>query len=987
MVAPKKPQSEIGNNGNKLNNMPYSKRESAMGGKPDGKGPNGARSGFRTDTAISNNRPGNERTLQPWVPDSGDGIDGSLEKSSSSGGTWDQFAENERLFGLKTDYDENIYTTTIDKSHPQYRERMAAADRKAREIERSLATTAHVAEERVMDFVSGGGDDRGGDEEDNGVRRQDFPPLASRENKYTPPAKRAPSANTTVVGAPIDPAIISSQLRAPPKKQTTVKPEDAKLLSQLVNKGSSAQSTEAIKAADPTASTKSSPKQEPAKQPEVKPSETKPATAKTSDAKAADSSAAASRPSAATSRTISPQVKEGAPSAALTVERDVLNSFKTFASQQRQNAEKVRSSKAKADKEVKLTELKKFADTFKLSTPVPTDLISIIAKDPDRQKEIQAKALQNAEEVARTKTTPTIKGKDTPPKEGTSKPPPDAPATQAPAETRSAARPTPAQQTISPSNVPSRHPNARQSYASPQYHNQGYRNDRSGQHMVQQSRQPLAQRLRNVEQQKMSQSPNQHAGGQDMRMPPTGPANNNTEAFRRAGAVPNHMGGKLNPNSHEFRPNPFATSFNPNGHPSAGSSPRSAAANNAGAAAGPGAAAITGAAAAAVEATSTPSSTGQLIRRKTKAVDIKKCYILAHVKTFTPPQGRNWEDNEGLRPSYDTPPTWRAPSDNEKPDSTMLITSKEFLERQSFAASSIATPNHTHVVPSAHQHQLPFHLQQPAHGMGPRQSPHMPPMPIQNQHGHVPHTPYQNMDDHRMMHSNSAQSFASPRMTQVPITYTPAMSSAGQVPYNQPMMQPFVGPGTPQMGGYRNFSNNHQYMPQQPGGPMGAPMMPQFMNPQGMVPAPGQMPMYAGSHTQFMSPNGAPPQPIPGANGYPSPGRPSAPMMVHQGSQQGQPVYGMSPNVQYQQPAFTPQQPGGQALDPNTSEQAPRKCISTERSIVVGATAMEPNPSTTTGSIMVPNKFPQCLPADLVVLLTAPRKPNEVHDEMTRAYR
>lgn len=75
------------------------------------------------------------------------------------------------------------------------------------------------------------------------------------------------------------------------------------------------------------------------------------------------------------------------------------------------------------------------------------------------------------------------------------------------------------------------------------------------------------------------------------------------------------------------------------------------------------------------------------------------------------------------------------------------------------------------------------------------------------------------------------------------------------------------------------------------------------------------------------------------------------------------------------------------ALDPNTSEQAPRKCISTERSIVVGATAMEPNPSTTTGSIMVPNKFPQCLPADLVVLLTAPRKPNEVHDEMTRAYR
>lgn len=95
------------------------------------------------------------------MPDSTDGLDDSLEKGNTSG-TWDQFAANERLFGLKTDYDENIYTTTIDKSHPQYKERMAAAERKAREIERSAPVTAHVAEERIMDFQ--GGDDR--DEED-----------------------------------------------------------------------------------------------------------------------------------------------------------------------------------------------------------------------------------------------------------------------------------------------------------------------------------------------------------------------------------------------------------------------------------------------------------------------------------------------------------------------------------------------------------------------------------------------------------------------------------------------------------------------------------------------------------------------------------------------------------------------------------------------------------------------------------------------------
>lgn len=166
--------------------MPVPKKEGMSGGgvaKVDGRAQNGAmlralckgsrtltrtrtgnRQGFRTDAAISNNRFGNERTLQPWVPDSTDGADGGLE-ASSSGGHWDQFAENERLFGLKTDYDENIYTTAINKSHPQYRERIAAAEKKAREIERSTAVTAHVAEERVMDFVGGSGP--GGDNEED----------------------------------------------------------------------------------------------------------------------------------------------------------------------------------------------------------------------------------------------------------------------------------------------------------------------------------------------------------------------------------------------------------------------------------------------------------------------------------------------------------------------------------------------------------------------------------------------------------------------------------------------------------------------------------------------------------------------------------------------------------------------------------------------------------------------------------------------------
>jgi PAB1-binding protein PBP1 len=87
----------------------------------------------------------------------------SLDKATG-GRPWDQFAANERQFGIKTTYDENFYTTQIDKSHPQYKERLAKADKAAKEIEGSAATTAHQAEERLMDFA--GGDDAGGDEEE-----------------------------------------------------------------------------------------------------------------------------------------------------------------------------------------------------------------------------------------------------------------------------------------------------------------------------------------------------------------------------------------------------------------------------------------------------------------------------------------------------------------------------------------------------------------------------------------------------------------------------------------------------------------------------------------------------------------------------------------------------------------------------------------------------------------------------------------------------
>ena len=708
----------------------------------------------------------------------------------------------------------------------------------------------------------------------SGVRRQDFPPLGGRENKYTPPAKRAPTAHTTVKGAPIDPAIISSQIKAPAKKQSTQTPENVK--THEANKNGASAKSDTPEPASANAVIEST-------------TEVMTSTAPSSDTKATDKSVTPGPSSASTSRNLSPQVKEGTPSATSTVERDVLNSFKSFASQQRENAQKVRNSKAKADKEVKLTELKKFANSFKLSTPVPTDLVSIIAKDPAKQKEIQAKAIRNAEDVAKTKAVD-IPTKDKPAatKEASTKLGSETNSAKNTPDSRAPRGPN-APQIGHQGGAPNRHNNHRQQFPQQQY--QPYRNQRgTQQHVGAQQQQPptLAQRLRNVEQQKYSQPPaGQHIAAQERRAPPTGPANNADPNFnRRLSGVTGPMGPKLNPTITEFRPSPFAASFSPGNQPSASSSPRSAANQ-------------------VTETPPAPSSGGQsLIRRKTKAVDVNKCYILSHIKTIAPPQGRNWDDNGGLRPSFDTLPTWRQLQDNEKADSTMHLTYKEFFDRQPFAGSSMATPNPPHIVPHmAHQHQLPFHLQQGGHNIGPRQSPHMSHMQMHTpQHGPGPHQPY-NHDDHRMVHSNSAQSFASPRLGQASMAY-PGMNSPAQGPYNQPV---YMGPGTPQMNQFRSFSNNPQYMsPQQ--GPMV--MQPHFMpGPQGMVGGP-QM-MYPGGHPHFMPPGG-PPQPGPGANGYPSPGRPAAPMMAHQGSQQGHQMYGMSPSVQYSQPAYGPgQQPGG----------------------------------------------------------------------------
>ncbi|KAJ2517533.1 poly(A)-binding protein binding protein [Coemansia sp. RSA 1939] len=150
----------------------------------------GLRSGFKTDTDITRtgvSGKGGERELHRWVPDESEApetLDSHLGHASEQGLSWDQFATNEKLFGLTTDFDEEIYTTKLDRTKPGFKEREREAIRIAQEIQNAPLLNSHVAEERTEVAA---GDSGALDEEDKygAVLRS-----SGVAGKYVPPYLR-----------------------------------------------------------------------------------------------------------------------------------------------------------------------------------------------------------------------------------------------------------------------------------------------------------------------------------------------------------------------------------------------------------------------------------------------------------------------------------------------------------------------------------------------------------------------------------------------------------------------------------------------------------------------------------------------------------------------------------------------------------------------------------------------------------------------------
>lgn len=303
-----------------------------------------------TDAQISAKSRHRERELQRWDAGPDTAVDLSLE-ASGSGDTWDQFAANERMYGVSSSYDEDIYTTSIDRNNPEYKRQAAKAERIAREIENSAPANAHVAEERRRDAHRG--DDAADEEEKySGVARENSALPKRAAGAYVPPSQRPITGAPSVPGAPFDPAIISSQIKAVPAPPNAAKP-----------------------AQEPP-----QPVQAPA--PVV-----------------AEAVKAAPASSAAANSIEAPKKKEHH-----TTEdrvRDTADAFKQFANNEKlrlRAAQEQKRSNQRQEKNVKLNDLKKFAENFKLKSRVPDDLVPILAKDREKQLEIQKKADQAAKE-------------------------------------------------------------------------------------------------------------------------------------------------------------------------------------------------------------------------------------------------------------------------------------------------------------------------------------------------------------------------------------------------------------------------------------------------------------------------------------------------------------------------------------------------------------------------------------------------------------
>ncbi|OCF38691.1 hypothetical protein I317_07518 [Kwoniella heveanensis CBS 569] len=331
------------------------------------------RAGFQTDTDISRSSGLAERELKPWVPDAplpngpqsngAGGRDADTFGSMASNIPWDQFETNERLFGAKTNFQEELYTTKLNKTGADYKKREKEADRLAAEIMGTTVKNSHVLEERNQ-----ASEDSTKDEEEK------YSGVVRAPGAYVPPgARRAAGMGvaTPRVSAPAAPASTATPAKVNGSTSLSPAPQPVKALSP-----------------EPTPSATISPPPGPARS--------------TSDDPASTLAAAVASVTIA-----EPAPETQAAGVAGENKTDgqfggVLNEWRQFVGTEREKVEAKKMAAIKSERERQLAELKKFHANFKVPLPMPKDILPILSKDELKQKDIEAKAasaLESAREA------------------------------------------------------------------------------------------------------------------------------------------------------------------------------------------------------------------------------------------------------------------------------------------------------------------------------------------------------------------------------------------------------------------------------------------------------------------------------------------------------------------------------------------------------------------------------------------------------------
>jgi hypothetical protein len=816
--------------------------------------------------------------LQRWEPTAGNRSDLALDDtgvSRSSTSTWDQFETNERLYGVRSDFNEDDYTIPIDRSDPSYRERAAKADRIAREIESGQTNNAHVAEERGHSAV----DDSGLDEEDkySGVIRGqgENQPKLSSTNKYTPPARRSQMSQPPLNASHVDPAILSSQLAR------TKHPEAAAVSTTVAETRASTSENPkgSVSKRDPDALTSSSttvtvpfkaaiPAASIAPAILAVPAVVTVATNTTASAATPASNTTSTANSTTASNQRVPTVPSNAPAQSSGIDNggnDLRDSVKLFVNQERLRVDQRRRNMVKQEKEIKKNDLLKFAKSFKLHTPVPRDLIPILTKDKAKQDEIIERSRRNEVEAeARHGKVSTTEADSNNPRSS--------------ATTTSSKTVTPTAAIAS--GVADRSlPNAgRMSFTAASNSGQP-RVDRSGLNQANSvvPGRGLGYRLANP-QAKLGPGHGQVPSPipvQDMHNVPTGPSRYHSDTGFSKSSVNSPSSSaplRFNAKALEFKPNPSAAAFTPSGGPtSAASSPRSSSF-------------VAGAARAHTPLHFFGSRRPPAVSERPSLSNFFNPIKRARVEYERLTDEEKSQQRSVIKPAFTTPPVWDTKPENENKSY------RDVFDSSSLPLGSVVQP---------HQGQLPgqvhaFPLQQGYAAIPGQLNPQQHGGHHQSHHHH-PGPSIPQFDDHRMHPSMSSNGsvLASPHLQNANLAgYQSPMGQPVHMMYANQMPQYAMGPGMPQMTPFRQYPGG-PYMHQP--GQLGGPVMSHGPNgqyigiPQSMNGPMGQhLPIYSPSQMQAYPQHGGPPSGPNVANGYPSPGRGAA-MMMSQGSQQGNP--------------------------------------------------------------------------------------------------